>query len=112
MVDLDLDGLCGVPFQNWNGVWLRCRKDMFHLDDHDWVRQRVTIRGAGLYLDDVYARAREGNHAAQAILGVPRDCTCRPLFAHGTLHEIIDWIFSPDCMAHEHAPPSGVRKKR
>lgn len=102
MSDLEYDGLCGVPsrFTLWDGTRLRCRYEMGHAGGHDWKKYESQFRlMGGITRDEVRALAKSGSPAARAILGIPLNCSCTPLFTSD--RELVEYIFSPDCEAHE-----------
>ena len=102
MTDPAYDGLCGIPslFTLWDGTRLRCKYEMGHGGDHDWKKyERQFVIQGGISRDEVFKRAKEGSPAARAILGIPLDCSCMPLFS--TEGEIVEYLFSPDCEAHQ-----------
>ncbi len=101
MSDPAYDGLCAIPsFFTMDGLHLRCKFEMGHGGDHDWKKYESQFRiFGGITKSEVRERAKEGSPAARAILGVPLDCSCTPLFS--TEGEIVEYLFSPDCEAHK-----------
>lgn len=101
MTDLSYDGLCGIPspFSTRDGLHLRCKFELGHHGDHDWKKYESQFRiFGGITRTEVLQRAKEGSPAARAILGIPLDCSCTPLFSED--RELVEYLFSPECKAH------------
>ncbi len=100
MTDVSDDGLCGViaPFTK-DGSHFRCQWELAHGGDHSWKRyERQFYIFCGIRRGEIVERAQQGSVAARAMLGIPRNCSCQPLFS--TEGEIVEYLFSPDCEAH------------
>lgn len=105
MADPAYDGLCGIPsrFTLRDGTHLRCRYELGHAGDHEWEKHADAFRiFGGIQRSDALRRAKHGNVAARAILRIPLDCTCNPLYSADG--ERVDYLFVPDCKAHAKNP--------
>lgn len=110
MSDPAYDGLCGrpCPCQLPGGGYLRCRLTLAHAGACDWEGKRIGLEiFGGLRREDAVLHAKRGSVAARAMLGMPLDCSCTPLFGDGW--EIVDYLFDGECEAH--TPPSRERKR-
>jgi hypothetical protein len=95
------DGLCGIPspFTTRDGLHLRCKFEMGHGGDHDWKKYKAQFRIlGGITWDEVRRRVKKGSPAARAMLGIPLDCRCTPIFSEeGNLAE---YLFDAKCPVH------------
>lgn len=100
------DGLCGIPLPHAirGGTYIRCTYDINHSGEHSWKKyeDQLCIMG-GISHKEVLIRAKQGSPAARAILGVPLNCSCTPIFTDEG--ELVDYMFAAKCEAHE--PKSG-----
>lgn len=103
MTDSNYDGLCGI-YANFasSDLRLRCNYHIGHAGtcSFEKYRRQLMIFG-GITRSECIERAMKGGTgaiAARAILGIPDDCVCRPIFDDN--RKLVDFIFAANCEAH------------
>jgi hypothetical protein len=89
------DGRCGVPLpcSYGDGLYLRCTYEPDHKGDHSWKKHERHFKvTGGVFRSDMIRWCHPK----------PEGCTCQPLRTDEG--EIVEYVFSPDCVPHSKTP--------